>query len=143
MRWMHRDLIQHPWCGHVTCKEEMCGNIVPHRERNTKPSVYKVGRLNAIALPPQYSNQGPLTCGPFTPQPPCHLAPLTSVHVASCHVSAPPVRRVGLAGSVTWPCVPRRIRAGLACQIIITFSWNDRKIHISMITCMEMKSFML
>ena len=24
----------------------------------------------------------------------------------------------------------------------MTFSWNDRKIHINMITCMEMKSFM-
>ena len=40
--------------------------------------------------------------------------------VASCHVSAPPAppaRRVGLASSATWPCVPRRIRAGLACHV--------------------------
>ena len=27
-------------------------------------------------------------------------------------------------------------------EIILTFSWNDRKIYINMITCMEMKSFM-
>ena len=27
-------------------------------------------------------------------------------------------------------------------EIILTFSWNDRKIHINMITCMEIKSFM-
>ena len=40
--------------------------------------------------------------------------------VASCHVSAlpvPPARRVGLAGSATWPCVPRRIRAGPARHV--------------------------
>ena len=27
-------------------------------------------------------------------------------------------------------------------EIILTFSWNDRKIYINMITCMEIKSFM-
>ena len=27
-------------------------------------------------------------------------------------------------------------------EIILTFSWNDRKIHINMITCIEMKSVM-
>ena len=28
-------------------------------------------------------------------------------------------------------------------EIMMTFSYNNRKIHISMITCMEMKSFIL
>ena len=51
-------------------KEKSRGNIVPHEENRGKTRVYKVGRRNAFTLPPQLSNQGPLTHGPFTCQPP-------------------------------------------------------------------------
>ena len=82
-----------------------------------------MGRFNAITLPPQYSNQGPLTCGPFTCQPPRHVAPLTGVRVdprGPRHVSAPcapPVPHVGSRGPAMWPCVPRCMRTGPACHV--------------------------
>ena len=95
------------------------GNIVPHGRKGWNRWVYKMGRFNAIALPPQSYNQGPLTGGPFAHQPsltiwhplghPRGLAwPLP--RVCACYV--PPRCRVGPLGSSTWPCVPHRIRAG-------------------------------
>ena len=70
-----------PRCRLVFCTEETCGNVVPHGRKNKALSVYNVGRFNAIALPPQHSNHNPLTRGPFTCQPPCHVAPHTGVRV--------------------------------------------------------------
>ena len=56
----------------ATCptKKKLRQNIVPHRENVWKTCGYKLGRNNALALLPQLSNQGPLTCGSFTCQPP-------------------------------------------------------------------------
>ena len=54
------------------------GNIVSHGRKREDWRVYNLGRNNAFALPPQYSNQGPLTRGPFTCQPShssYHVAP--------------------------------------------------------------------
>ena len=101
----------------ATCpaKKKFHVNIVPHERNNGKTRVYKVGRNNVLALPPQLSNQSPLTCGPFTCHPPsrCHVAPPGRPCGLAwfCHVSALPPR-VGLCGSATWPCVPCCIRAG-------------------------------
>ena len=102
---------------HVACKRKTCWNIVPHRRKNGKGLAEKVGRFNAIALLPQSCYQGPLTCGPFTSRPSCHVAPHTGVCVdprgpvwppATC---PRPVRHLRL----TWDCaaLPR----GLACRV--------------------------
>ena len=66
---------------HVTCKRRLRRNIVPHGENRRNLRVYRVGQHNANALPPQSYNQGPLTRGPFTCQPSCHLAPHAGVRV--------------------------------------------------------------
>ena len=78
------DRIRRPCDRHVPCILETCGNIVPHGRKWQKLLVYKVGRGNAFVLMPQYSHQGPLTRGPFTRQPSCHVAPLTAVRVDPC-----------------------------------------------------------
>ena len=104
----------------------MCGNIVPHGRKNENGLAYKPGRFNAIALLPQSYYQGPLTRGPSNCQPPATWCPTRAFawtrvdRVAFCHASvppAPPTRCVGLAGSATWPCMPRRIRAGPARHV--------------------------
>ena len=101
----------------VLQKLRIRGNIVPHREKERKRPTNPLGRNNAFALPPQYSNQGPLTRGPFTCQPSqcsCHVVPPERPRglVWPCHAFAPPKRRVGSHSSATWLCVPSRIRAG-------------------------------
>ena len=68
---------------------------------------------NAIALPPQSYNHGPLTRGPSNCQPLCHVASLTSVRVdPRGHAWPPamclrPMRHLHLAratrGPATWP----------------------------------------
>ena len=79
-----------------------------------------MGRLNAIALPPQSYNQGPLTCGPSICNPPATWRPTRAsawtawTHVASCHVSAPcapPAPRMGHPRPCHVASAPRRIRA--------------------------------
>ena len=105
----------------TTCpaKTKTRGNLVPHRRKNGKSRIYKLGRRNAFALQPELSNQGPLTHGPFTYQPPCHVAPPGS----SCGLAWPMPRvcatlhSVGSRASATWPCVPRRTRAGPARHV--------------------------
>ena len=74
-------------------KLRILGNIVPHRRKGQNRWVYKAGRFNAIALPPQTTNQGPLTRGPSTCQPShCHMAPPGQGMDSrgACHESALP-----------------------------------------------------
>ena len=100
-------------------KEKFCGNIVLHGRKKRIRWAYKAGRFNAIALPPQFYNQSPITHGPSNCQPPSSPrgAPL-GIHVDSrgpCHASAPPSRHLGVAWPsrlchvALWPC---RICAG-------------------------------
>ena len=73
-------------------------NIVPHGGNCGKWRVDNVGRNNALALPPQYTNHGPLTCGPFICQPHSTTWRHSGVHVdlrGPCHVFVPPSPRVG------------------------------------------------
>ena len=56
MRLTHSDRIRRATQCHVTCKLKSYGNIVPHGKNNGKTHVYKVGRNNVFALPPQLSN---------------------------------------------------------------------------------------
>ena len=105
-------------CDAATClaKTNYRRNIVPHGRKGEEWRIYKLWRYNAFVLPPQYSNKGPLTCGPFTCQPPhCHMAPPARPRgpVWPCHAYTPPrhhLRCVGSHGSASWPCVPCRIR---------------------------------
>ena len=91
------------------------GNIVPHGGNEGKGQVLNVGRRNAFALPPQLSNQGPLTRGPFTCQPPshCHVAPPGRPRglAWSCHMSALSPCHLGAAWARV--ALPR----GLACHV--------------------------
>ena len=100
------------------------GNIVPHGENMWDMWVYKVGCSNAIALPPQLSNQGPLTRGPFTYQPPhCHMVPHGRPRGLAwpCHTFAPPPRHLGAAWARV--ALPR----DLACHV--ASAWEPH--HIS------------
>ena len=109
-----------PRCRHMSCTEETRGNIVPHKRKNKAPVVYNVGRLNAIVLLSQYSNQGLLTRGPSNCQPPCHVAPLTGVRVDPCGLLprvAPLAPRVGHARPCHVALVPRHICAGPAHHV--------------------------
>ena len=84
----------------------------PTRRRTGKNDGYKRG--NPITLSrrphgpctPQYTYLSPLTCGPITCQPTCHLAPLRRVHVSTCPCKALP--RVHI--------VPRQIRGSRAIK---------------------------
>ena len=49
------------------------------------------GAVTHLRYCPKLLTKGPLTRGPFTYQPTCHVAPLTGVRVASCHISAWPL----------------------------------------------------
>ena len=105
----------------ATCpvKTKTRGNLVPHGRKNGKSRVYNLGRRNAFALLPQLSNQGPLTRGPFTCQPPCHVVPpgrLRGLAWPMSRVRAT-LHRVGWRGSATWPCVTRRTRASPARHV--------------------------
>ena len=71
----HPDRIRRLRCRHVACKRKMCGNIVPHGKKKGRCQAYIPGRFNAIALPPKYYYQGPLSRGCFTCQPSYHVAP--------------------------------------------------------------------
>ena len=74
----------------------------------------------------------------------------TWTHVASCHVSAPPAppaRRMGLVGSATWPCVPRRIRAGPTRQVSVRATsaprglWNKNPFFMILIIYKSLKIY--
>ena len=74
-------------------KENFRGNIVPHGRKRRHRQAYKAGRFNAIVLPPQSYNQGPLTRGPPKCQPYSATWRHPGICVDSrgpCHVSAPP-----------------------------------------------------
>ena len=85
--------------------------------------INKGGQFNAIVLPPQSYNQGPLTRGPSKYQPTLprgatRASTWTRVAPATCpHHLAPPERRVGLRGSAMWPCVPCHIHTGPAHHV--------------------------
>ena len=87
-------LIQRSQRYHLSCKDKFPREHSPTRKKRERMSSIKVGQLNAFALPPQTTNQGPLTRGPSTCQPlTFHVAPLPCVRVDSrgpCHASAPP-----------------------------------------------------
>ena len=86
------DRIEHPLCVHVACKRRILRNIVPHGLKRKISQVYKLGRNNALALPPQYTHQGPLTRGPSKCQPlysPCGTPSGVCVNSRGpCHASA-------------------------------------------------------
>ena len=89
------------------------GNIVPHREKRRNRCVKNVRQNNALALPPQYTHQDPLSFGPFTCLPPATWRH-SGVRVDSrgpSHVFAPPVRHLRHAWARA--VLPR----GLACRV--------------------------
>ena len=62
------------------------------------------------------THQGPLTHGPFTCQPPYHVAPLTGIRVDPRGL-LPPAPRVGHAQPCHVASMPRRIRVGPARHV--------------------------
>ena len=84
----------------ATCprKKKLRRNIVPHGENIRKTGVYKVGRNNALALPPQLSKQGPLTRGP-SPASPLTLPRGATRASAWTRVVLPRVRATSMRGS--------------------------------------------
>ena len=118
----------------ATCpaKTKTRGNLVPYGIKNRKSRIYKLGRRNAFALPPQLSNQAPLTSGPFTFQPPYHVAP--PGHPLGLAWPMPRVRatlhRMGSRGFARWPCVPRRTRAGLVRHVNSTHYHTPHQLRV-------------